>query len=84
MAIARLNRILVDAFAVSPPDTEMQRFEFGEDLAKIFRLQFKVAILYKPEFTNRFAEDTAINRGARVRVFGDEAAALEWLFKDKA
>ena len=83
-ATEQLNRILVDAFAVSRPRTEMHRFTLGEDLAHIFHQQFKIAILYKPEFTNKFAEDTAANRGARVRVFGDEAKALEWLLQHNA
>lgn len=76
------SRILVDAFEISRPEREFQRYVLGEDLADLFPMRFMVAILYNPEFTNRFAENTAVNRGARVRVCDDEAEALEWLLED--
>ena len=73
------TRILVDAFDVSRPEKEFQRYVLGEDLADLFPVRFMIAILYKPELTNRFAENTAVNRGARVRVCDNETDALEWL-----
>jgi len=73
------SRILIDAFALSAPATDMDRFWVGADIADIFGAQFKIAVLFKTELISRFTESAAVNRGARMKVLGDEGAALQWL-----
>ena len=74
------SRILIDAFALPAPPADMDRFWIGEALAQIFGGgDFKITILYPSELINKFAENTAVNRGARLLVIGDEEAALRWL-----
>jgi hypothetical protein len=74
------SRILVDAFAVGAPAREFDRFWFGSAVAELFHGgEFKVALLVSSDPVDKLGEDTAVNRGARLLVVGDEEAALAWL-----
>ena len=73
------RHILVDALELAAPAREWDRFLVGEALAELLPCPFKVAILYKAEWINKFAENTAVNRGAAVLVCSKEARALQWL-----
>ena len=73
------SRILIDAFALSAPATDMEKFWVGAAIAEIFGAQFRIAVLFKPELINRFTESSAVNRGARMVVMGEEEPALQWL-----
>jgi len=72
------TRVLVDAQNLSAPQTGFYRFLAGEEAARRWR-GLKVAILYPEELINKFAEDTAVNRGAVVMVLSDLDDALRWL-----
>ncbi|MGD0038585.1 MAG: hypothetical protein ABSC53_14965 [Bacteroidota bacterium] len=72
------TRILADMSLVSGPPPEMDRFQLGEYIASVLR-NVKIAIVYQKVFKNKFFEDTAVNRGALLRVFPDKPAALQWL-----
>ena len=73
------DRILVDSLHISAPRNEFDRYLVGLAISDLSRKGLKIAILYKPELINRFTENTAVNRGVNLHVFGDEAEALEWL-----
>jgi len=75
------RHILIDAFEITPPQKEFDKFLFGKTAAEIFPMPFKIAVLYKKEFTNKFSENTAVNRGARLFISSDKDEALRWLFK---
>jgi hypothetical protein len=74
------TRVLIDAYDVSAPKSDIDRFDAGTTMAELFRGRLKVAILYPPELINKLAEDAAVNRGADVLVVHDEKVALRWLF----
>jgi hypothetical protein len=74
------TRVLIDAYGVSAPKSDIDRFDAGATIAELFRGRIKLAILYPPAIINKLAEDTAVNRGADVLVVADERVALEWLF----
>src|SRR5690349_9405006 len=73
------TRVLIDALDQPAPPPEMVRYQFGLAVADVFGHRFKVAMLYPEALINRFGENTAVNRGAFFRAFGDEQAALHWL-----
>ena len=71
--------ILLDLRGLTPPKSEMVRFNGGVMLAKIFPPTTKLASLAKAEHITGFGETAAINRGAWFLVFSDEVEAIEWL-----
>ncbi len=73
------KRILFDLTKWSKPDSEMTRFYSGQYLAETLASNFKTAAFALPEAINKFAENTAVNRGAWFRIFPDEASAIKWL-----
>jgi hypothetical protein len=77
-----LTRLLVDMRKLSEPHSEMTRYFTGEHIAKAWPHPFRTAVVLKREIYNRFAENTAKNRGAQVSVFFEEEAALDWLLKE--
>ena len=74
--------ILIDAFGLSAPKTKFDRFRAGEAAAELLPLPMKVAALYRAELITKFAENTAVNRGAEVLVCSDRDIALQWLLED--
>lgn len=73
------TRILVDAFGLPAPDSDLYRFWIGEAVADIFKSDYRFAVACRPEFINKFVENVAVNRGSQVLVVGDEHEALHWL-----
>ena len=81
---AGLDRILIDFREMSPPARQLDRFLAGIHVAEVWRPPLRVAGVWQPERIDRFAEDTAVNRGAVFRMFVDEAAAVDWLNEQPA
>ena len=69
----------MDVSEMSGKMSTMDRFRLGVEGAAIFRNLAQVAIVYRQQEMNRFAETVGINRGGRVRVFGDLDTAMKWL-----
>ena len=77
---ARRNpRALIDGRDVPLSMSTITRYEIGVQLADSIGGGIRLAVLLLPEAVDGFAETVARNRGATVRVFTDEAAALQWL-----
>jgi hypothetical protein len=77
-------RILIDAFDLSAPTAEFARYMAGLAFAELFPYPFRVAVLYKRELINKFAENTAVNRGASFHVCSDKDYAIRWLLDELA
>ena len=75
------TRLLADLSGVKGPPPEMDRYYIGEYIASVLR-GIKVAIVYQKVYTNTFFEDTAVNRGAYLKVFPDKDSARKWLMED--
>ena len=73
---------LVDMLRTGPPEKEMDRFYIGEYVASKLR-GLKVAAVYPEELINKFAENTAVNRGASLTVVGDREQAIKWLLESQ-
>ncbi len=78
---AGLTRILINARRVERPRQGIDYFLLGEFFAELFGARYRIAALYPREFINKFAENTAVNRGANLFVTDEEAQAVEWLMK---
>ena len=74
------GRVLADMSLVSGPPPQMDRFNVGEYVGSALR-GVKTAIVYRKVYADRFFEDTAVNRGAWVKVFPDKQTALQWLME---
>jgi hypothetical protein len=72
------TRLLVDARQLSAPRQEYDRFLAGVHIANDLR-GIDIAVLYPAELINKFVEDVASNRGARLLVVSELDEALEWL-----
>ncbi len=81
---AGLTHILIDAREVQAPRRELDRFFMGEFVAELFGARYRLAILYLADRINKFAENTAVNRGANMLVTAEEDDAVEWLLRDMA
>jgi hypothetical protein len=79
----KYSRILADMSLVSGPPPEMDRYHMGKYVAAALR-GIKMAIIYRKVIPNSFFEDTAVNRGAWIKVFPDKESALQWLMKDQS
>jgi len=78
------KRILVDWLEVSAPHSEFDRFQGGALVAELIRPPRKLAVVYRSELINKFAENAAVNRGADMLVCGTRDEALNWLLADDA
>lgn len=73
--------IFFDLRAWKRPSSQMVRFDTGLLVAESLDPCYRIAALAKEEVVNYFAETVAVNRGARLKVFTDEAEALAWLLE---
>jgi len=76
------DRALVDISKVEGPIKQFDRFLIGQHAAEYWRPGLRVAVVYRAEEINRFAEDVATSRGANLRVLPDVQSALHWLMED--
>ena len=79
---AHQSRVLLNLMEMTPPPDMFSRFRAGEYMAQVWGPSLKVAVVWKQEYINQFAENVAVNRGARLRVFAAEDQALQWLSHD--
>ena len=77
---AGAEKVLVDGRGAEGSFSTMQQFEAGAMLAKHFKgLQVAIVVQESLRDPSQFGETVAVNRGAKVRVFTDEAEAQSWL-----
>lgn len=79
---AGLSRVLIDFRMMDPPSQQIDRFHAGVHAAAVWKPPMRVAGIWFWENIDRFAEDTAVNRGAVFRMFTDEPRALAWLLDE--
>lgn len=77
------GHVLVDIRGVIGEGSTLARFEMGATAARLLP-PLRVAIVWRVETTDRFAETVAVNRGANLRVFSGEPEALDWLLGEIA
>lgn len=72
---------LIDLRDVDGNMPDFDRFQIGQHFAETWGGGIKAAGLAPAEKINRFLENTAVNRQARLQIFTEEKDALEWLLK---
>lgn len=75
----KFTKVLVDMSGMMGKISTIDRFKLGVAGADTFRGIAQVAIIYRKEELNWFAETVGVNRGANVRVFSGPDEALKWL-----
>ena len=75
------TKLFLDSRTLDLPKYEMTKLSTGKNIAQFFPAPFKIAILDLPEKINLFVENVAVNRGANLSVFSNQATALKWLLE---
>ncbi|MCP5146364.1 MAG: hypothetical protein H6978_16255 [Gammaproteobacteria bacterium] len=57
----------------------VERFEISRQMAEQWGHRVTAAIVYLPGLINKFGENTAVNRGARLVVVGTQDEAVAWI-----
>lgn len=74
-----LTKVLIDLRAVEGSPNIFERYLLGLEIARKWGQTLKASILVRAEVANRMTENTAVNRGARIRVKTSLDEALQWL-----
>jgi hypothetical protein len=72
-------RVLCDANSVPAPIGTSEKFAVGAELARTADRRMIMAVVAGADLVDYFFETVARNRGASVRVFTNEATAIQWL-----
>lgn len=74
-----VGKALADITALQGEIPDFDRYDLGVRFAEVFGPVIKVAGLTPQKKSNRFMENTAVNRQARLQAFSDRQQALDWL-----
>lgn len=77
------KKVLVNVTNMPGKVRTFQRFEIGVQGSLIFRNLIKVAVLYRQEEIDWFAETVSKNRGLNAKIFSKLDEAIEWLEVEK-
>jgi hypothetical protein len=78
----RVDKILIDALALTGPLSAFERYEIGAQVTAYMAergINPRIALVGEPPTTDGFAVRVAQNRGANAEVFQTVEKALEWL-----
>lgn len=76
----KIFKILVDARQVNKQSlTDLNRFNMGVEASKTLNSNIQVAVLDNEDDINYFAELTANNRSAYVKISSNKTELLKWL-----
>ena len=73
------KKVLVNVTKMPGKVRTFQRFEIGVQGSLIFRNLIKVAVLYRKEEIDWFAETVSKNRGLNAKIVSQMDEALKWL-----
>ena len=74
-----LRKVLVDLRKMEGNPNIFDRYRIGIEITRVWGAKLKVAVIARPGTINRMAENTAVNRGAKLIATFDEESALTWL-----
>lgn len=74
-----INKVLVDIRTLEGNPSILDRYKIGLEISKVWGKKIQVASIGKKNLNNYVAENVAVNRGAKFRVFTEIESALEWL-----
>lgn len=73
------KKVLVNASKMVGKVKPLERFEIGVKGALIFRNRVKIAVIYRKEEIDWFAETVSVNRGLNAKIFSELHEAMKWL-----
>lgn len=74
-----MNKALVDLRIFNYNPSDLQRHQLGLFIAEHLKHPIKISAVAKKRFINKFAEDTAVNRGVQLLATHDFDEAVKWL-----
>jgi len=76
----RVDReVILDVTEVAGTIPVMDMHVLGEHCSRVWKLQFRIAIVAQEDGLNKFFENVARNRGVQVAVVPNQGAAIAWL-----
>jgi hypothetical protein len=74
-----LNKVLIDMRTVQEEISIIDRYTLGVNVAKVLGSKITIAVVAPDALITRVAENAAVNRYGKLKVFSDIQKALEWL-----
>ena len=75
----KLGKVLIDLRSVSGRPSNFERYQFGLEIVKVWGREIRAAIVAPVGMGTRMTENTAVNRGAQMKVTTSMEEALGWL-----
>jgi hypothetical protein len=73
------REVILDVTEVAGTIPVMDMHVLGEHCSRVWKLQFRIAIVSPDGGLNKFFENVARNRGIQVAVVPNQGAAIAWL-----
>jgi len=74
-----LNKVLIDMRTVQEEISIIDRYTLGVNVAKVLGSKITIALVAPDALITRVAENAAVNRYGKLKVFSEIQKALEWL-----
>jgi len=74
-----LNKVLIDMRTVQEEISIIDRYTLGVNVAKVMGSKITIAVVAPDALITRVAENAAVNRYGKLKVFSEIQKALEWL-----
>ena len=74
-----LEKALIDGLNLEGPISIWDRYQVGEEFARVVGPKIKVGLVVKPDLIDLTMENVVVNRSGRIKVFHEIESALKWL-----
>ena len=74
-----LEKALIDGLNLEGPIRIWDRYQVGEEFARVVGPKIKVAFVAKRDLIDLTMENVVVNRSGRFKVFHEMGSALKWL-----
>lgn len=78
-----LDKALINGSRLEGRISIWDRYQIGREYARVIGPKIVVALVLSPTLINRVAENVAVNRSGRLRVFHKMELALQWLENER-
>lgn len=74
-----LKKVFIDLRNMQGNPSILDRYKLGVEIANVWGPRIKAAAVARAGIIDHMVENTAVNRGAKLKVTADVDEALEWL-----
>lgn len=78
-----IKKALLDIHNAKRDLKEFDRYKIGIKASELFQRPYRLLVIERKKRINKFAENTAVNRGAEMLVTDDKEGGLAWLLSKK-